>query len=93
MQSSFIYVGSTFVSEALQNRQRFKETTKDFKLLMERKREKVFFSLIDTRLSPLTCRVDHTKLFFFTNKEFFCFSLVSLRFCYIQKKIIDSKMT
>jgi len=41
----------------------------------------------------LTTGVDPTKLFFFANEEFFCFSLVSLRFCYIQKKIIDSKMT
>ena len=37
--------------------------------------------------------VDPTKLFFFDNEEFFRFSLVSLRFRYIQKKIIDSKMT
>jgi len=37
--------------------------------------------------------VDPTKLFFFGNEEFFCFSLVSLRFCYIPKKIIDSKIT
>ncbi len=37
--------------------------------------------------------VDPTKLFFFANEEFFRFSLVSLRFCYIQKKIIDIKMT
>jgi len=37
--------------------------------------------------------VDPTKLFFFANKEFFHFSLVSLHFCYIQKQIIDWKMT
>ncbi len=37
--------------------------------------------------------VDPTKLFFFANEEFFCFSLVSLHFCYKQKKNIDSKMT
>jgi len=37
--------------------------------------------------------VDPTKLFFFANEEFFRFLLVSLRFCYIQKKIIGSKMT
>jgi len=37
--------------------------------------------------------VDPTKLFFFANEEFFRFSLVSLHFRYIQKKIIDSKMT
>ncbi len=33
--------------------------------------------------------VDPTKLFFFNNKDFFRFLMVS----YIQKKIIDSKMT
>ncbi len=43
-----------------------------------------------THPSPV---VDSTKLFFFANKEFFRFLLVSLRFCYIQQKIIDSKMT
>ncbi len=37
--------------------------------------------------------VDPTKLFFFDNKEMLRFSLVSLHFCYIQKKIIESKMT
>ncbi len=31
--------------------------------------------------------------FFFANEEFFRFLQVRLRFCYIQKKIIDSKMT
>ncbi len=43
-----------------------------------------------TELNP---GVDPTKLFFFANEEFFRFSLVSLHFCNIQKKIIDSKMT
>jgi len=37
--------------------------------------------------------VDPTKLFFFANEEFLCFLLVSLRFCCIQKKFLDSKMT
>jgi hypothetical protein len=37
--------------------------------------------------------VDPTKLFFFANEEFFRFSLVSLHFRYMQKKIIGSKMT
>jgi len=37
--------------------------------------------------------VDPTKLFFFDNEEFFRFLLVSFHFCYIQNKIIDSKMT
>jgi len=37
--------------------------------------------------------VNPTKLFFFAIKECFRFLLVSLRFCYMQKKIIDSKMT
>jgi len=35
--------------------------------------------------------VDPTKLFFFANEEFFRFSLVSLRFCYIQKKLLIAK--
>ncbi len=43
--------------------------------------------------SFLRPRVDPTKLCFFANKEFLHFSLVSLHFCYIQKKFIDSKMT
>jgi len=37
--------------------------------------------------------VDPIKLFFFANEEFFHFLLVSLHFRYIQKNIIDSKMT
>jgi hypothetical protein len=37
--------------------------------------------------------VNPTKLFFFANEEFLRFLLVRLRFCYKQKKIIDSKMT
>jgi len=40
-------------------------------------------------LMKLSRGVDPTKLFFFDNEEFFHFSLVSLRFYYIQKKIID----
>ncbi len=33
------------------------------------------------------------KLFFFANKEFFRFLLISLYVCYIWKKFIDDKMT
>jgi len=37
--------------------------------------------------------VNPTKLIFFANEEFLRFLLVSLHFCYMKKKIIDSKMT
>jgi len=36
---------------------------------------------------------DPIKLYFFANKEFFRFSLVSLCVCYIYQKLINSKMT
>jgi len=49
--------------------------------------------IIFSNLTMISTGVDPTKLFFFANKEFFRFSLVSLRFRNIQKKIIDSKMT
>jgi len=35
--------------------------------------------------------VDPTKLFFFPYEELFCFSMVSLHFCYLQKKILIVK--
>jgi len=38
-----------------------------------------------------TLGVDPTKLFFFANEEYFRFLLVSLRSCYIQKKILIEK--
>jgi hypothetical protein len=37
--------------------------------------------------------VDPTKLFFFTNEEFFRFSLVSFHFLLDTEKNMDSKMT
>jgi len=49
-----------------------------------------FVILLPDKLKP---GVDPTKLFFFANEEFFHFLLVSLCLRYIQKKIIDSKMT
>jgi len=57
-----------------------------------KKYKKLFFSLGKLRLN-VRSGGDPTKLFFFANEEFFRFSLVSLHFYYIQKKIIDWKMT
>jgi len=51
----------------------------------------IIFPLWDRKITK--AGVDPTKLFFFASEELFCFSLVSLRFCYIQKKVNDSKMT
>jgi len=36
-----------------------------------------------SRADALTTVAEPIKLFFFANKEFFCFLLVSLRVCYI----------
>jgi len=45
------------------------------------------------RTYALDSRADPIKLFFFANKEFFRFSLVSLCVCYMKQKLIYSKLT
>jgi hypothetical protein len=54
------------------------------------RKEKIHFFIFKISVEP---GVDPTKLFFFDKEEFLRFSLVSLHFCNIQKKIIDFKMT